>query len=83
MPAFTLGSANVMGMDRVDSCVSYLLYYIIYFQGDILNSTDGMSEGVGKPEFVCKPCATNITVIYNPLKKFIKEIENATIAAPG
>ncbi|ESO90976.1 hypothetical protein LOTGIDRAFT_122393, partial [Lottia gigantea] len=37
----------------------------------------GLLAGMSKHQFVCKPSANNITTIYKPLKKFIKEIEKA------
>ena len=36
-----------------------------------------------KPSFVCKPGPSNITLIYNPLQKFMREIEEATHAQSG
>ncbi|ELT88409.1 hypothetical protein CAPTEDRAFT_172210 [Capitella teleta] len=41
------------------------------------------SPSMSSTLFVCKPSFSNITVIYNPLQKFLKEIETATRAQPG
>ncbi|XP_074643044.1 exocyst complex component 4-like [Tubulanus polymorphus] len=53
-----------------------------YGSGEILNRVDNMTEA-GKQLYVCKPGANNITVIYNPLRKFIKEFEQDLRLAPG
>ncbi|KAL5022453.1 hypothetical protein ScPMuIL_001608 [Solemya velum] len=39
--------------------------------------------GLGKHQFVCKPAANNITAIFKPLQRFIKEIEVAMDLSPG
>ncbi|CAH1783447.1 unnamed protein product [Owenia fusiformis] len=52
----------------------------VYGMGDILSAND---SHFGKQQFVCKAGPDNITAIYNPLKKFIVEIEIATEVAPG
>ncbi|XP_064630302.1 exocyst complex component 4-like isoform X2 [Lineus longissimus] len=51
-----------------------------YGSGEILNRVETISE-VGKQLFVCKPGANNVTVIYNPLQTFIKEIQ-AELGSP-
>ena len=53
-----------------------------YGSGELLND-NGDGIDVGKTQFVCKPGASNITLIYNPLQKFMREIEDATHAQSG
>jgi len=43
----------------------------------------GTMTDLGQFPLVCKPCAENITLIYKPLQKFLREIESAVRGPSG
>lgn len=54
-----------------------------YGSGDILNGRENVDGAPGKILYVCRLCASNITVIYIPLQNFLCEIETAMKVQPG
>ncbi|KAK2144045.1 hypothetical protein LSH36_791g00032 [Paralvinella palmiformis] len=50
---------------------------------DDMTDVAGTMTDLGQFPLVCKPCAENITLIYKPLQKFLREIESAVRGPSG
>lgn len=57
-----------------------IIVFLPFFQGEMTLGT--MTGESSKLTFVCKPCASNITVVYKPMQAFIKTIETEAGLAP-